>query len=73
MLPWLRRQAGEAAAVLVGDPGRAYCPTEGVEALARYLVPTSLDLEGRAQRETRVLRLLPLPASPDEDPTRSRA
>ncbi|WP_437737915.1 class I SAM-dependent methyltransferase [Sorangium sp. So ce1335] len=73
VLPWLRRQASDAAAVLVGDPGRAYCPTEGVEELARYLVPTSLDLEGRAQRETRVLRLLPLPASPDEDPTRSRA
>lgn len=73
VLPWLRRQAGEAAAVLVGDPGRAYCPTEGVEELARYLVPTSLDLEGRAQRETRVLRLLRSAASPDEDPPRSRA
>lgn len=73
VLPWLRRQADEAAVVLVGDPGRAYCPTEGVEELTRYLVPTSLDLEGRAQRETRVLRLLPLPASPDEDSTRSRA
>ncbi|MGK3993929.1 class I SAM-dependent methyltransferase [Sorangium sp. So ce1024] len=73
VLPWLRRQARGAAAVLVGDPGRAYCPTEGVEELARYLVPTSLDLEGRAHREARVLRLLPLPASPDEDPTRSSA
>ncbi|AUX43038.1 50S ribosomal protein L11 methyltransferase [Sorangium cellulosum] len=58
VLPWLRRQAGRVGAVLVGDPGRTYCPSEGIEELARYLVPTSLDLEGRAQRETRVLRLL---------------
>ncbi|WP_438011316.1 50S ribosomal protein L11 methyltransferase [Sorangium sp. So ce321] len=64
VLPWLRRQAGSAVAVLVGDPGRSYCPSEGVEELARYLVPTSLDLEGREQRETRVLRLLPSPANP---------
>lgn len=59
MLPWLRRQAEGPAAVLVGDPGRTYCPTDGVLELARYLVPTSLDLEGRPERETRVLRLLP--------------
>ncbi|WP_437683029.1 class I SAM-dependent methyltransferase [Sorangium sp. So ce131] len=58
VLPWLRRQAGRAGAVLVGDPGRTYCPSDGVEELSRYLVPTSLDLEGRAHRETRVLRLL---------------
>ncbi|WP_081427069.1 class I SAM-dependent methyltransferase [Sorangium cellulosum] len=60
VLPWLRCQARDGAAVLVGDPGRSYCPAEGVEEIARYLVPTSLDLEGREQRETRVLRLLPL-------------
>ncbi|WP_437873091.1 class I SAM-dependent methyltransferase [Sorangium sp. So ce363] len=59
VLPWLRREAARATAVIVGDPGRAYCPSEAVEELARYQVPTSLDLEGREQRETRVLRLLP--------------
>ncbi|WP_437971695.1 50S ribosomal protein L11 methyltransferase [Sorangium sp. So ce260] len=67
MLPWLRRQAAGAAAVLVGDPGRAYCPSEGVEELARCLVPTSLDLEGREVREARVLRLLPLPGGAEVD------
>jgi predicted nicotinamide N-methyase len=59
VLPWLRRCAEGPAAVLVGDPGRAYCPAEGALELARYLVPTSLDLEGREQREARVLRLCP--------------
>lgn len=59
MLPWLRRRAEGPARVLLGDPGRCYCPTRGVEELARYVVPTSLDLESCAQRETRVLRLLP--------------
>ncbi|WP_437538415.1 50S ribosomal protein L11 methyltransferase [Sorangium sp. So ce726] len=66
VLPWLRRQAAHATAVIVGDPGRAYCPSEAVEELARYLVPTSLDLEGREQRETRVLRLLPHPSDREE-------
>ncbi len=69
MLPWLRRQAAGTAAVLVGDPGRAYCPSEGVEELARCLVPTSLDLEGREVREARVLRLLPLPRAAELDAT----
>ncbi|WP_437282614.1 50S ribosomal protein L11 methyltransferase [Sorangium sp. So ce375] len=70
VLPWLRRQAARAAAVLVGDPGRAYCPSEAVEELARYQVPTSLDLEGRERRETRVLRLLPHPSGGDTEPVR---
>ncbi|WP_437593945.1 class I SAM-dependent methyltransferase [Sorangium sp. So ce1000] len=71
VLPWLRRQAARAAAVLVGDPGRAYRPSEAVEELARYLVPTSLDLEGREHRETRVLRLLPHPPGCEaEQPSR---
>ncbi|WP_437900785.1 class I SAM-dependent methyltransferase [Sorangium sp. So ce124] len=66
VLPWLRQKAAGATAVLVGDPGRAYCPSEAIEELARYLVPTPLDLEGREQRETRVLRLLPRPSDRGE-------
>jgi predicted nicotinamide N-methyase len=44
--------------VLLGDPGRAYLPTAGLESLARYTVPTSLDLEDRNSRETTVWRLI---------------
>ena len=44
--------------VLLADPGRAYRPEQGLEELARYTVPTSLDLEDRESRETVVWRLV---------------
>ena len=56
---WLRRLAGEGVAVLLGDPGRSYRPDDGLRELARYQVPTSLDLETRTISETVVWRLLP--------------
>ncbi len=40
-------------------PGRAYLPATGLEPLAAYDVPTSLDLEDRTMRRTMVYRLLP--------------
>jgi predicted nicotinamide N-methyase len=55
---WLRRLAGGGALVLLGDPGRAYLPGEGLVELARYTVPTPLDLEDRTSREGVVWRLL---------------
>jgi predicted nicotinamide N-methyase len=54
LLPWLRAQAERGAQVLVGDPGRAYRPEEGLRLLARYAVETPLELEGHVQREGRV-------------------
>lgn len=51
---WLR---GLPARVVTGDPGRSYVPHDLVE-LARYEVPTSLDLEGATSRTTRVLAYL---------------
>lgn len=56
---WLRTLAATGTLVVLGDPGRAYVPKEGLELLARYAVPTSLDLEDREVRETTVWRLLP--------------
>ena len=56
---WLRRLASGGALVLVGDPGRAYMPKAGLAEVARYIVPTSLDLEDRTSREAVVWRLLP--------------
>jgi predicted nicotinamide N-methyase len=55
---WLRRLAGGGALVLLGDPGRAYLPGEGLVELARYTVPTPLDLEDRTSREGVVWRLV---------------
>ena len=57
---WLRRLAAAGTEVLLGDPGRSYRPADGVVELARYRVPTSLDLETRTECETVVWRLLPV-------------
>lgn len=57
--PWLQDLAARGAVVLVADPGRAYLPARGLSELARYLVPTSRDLEDRPERETVVYRLSP--------------
>ena len=56
---WLRALAAQGVTVLLGDPGRAYLPTAGLEALARYAVPTSLELEDRLTREGVVWRMAP--------------
>jgi predicted nicotinamide N-methyase len=56
---WLRDLAGRGVTVVIGDPGRTYLPASGLEPLARYLVPTSRELEDRDARETTVWRLLP--------------
>ena len=56
---WLRRLAVAGVIVLLGDPGRSYRPTDGLAELARYRVPTSLDLETRTMSDTVVWRLLP--------------
>ncbi|HEV8013959.1 MAG TPA: methyltransferase [Stellaceae bacterium] len=54
---WLRTLAARGATVLLGDPGRAYLPQDGLSEIARYTVPTSLDLEDRTIRETVIWRL----------------
>ena len=49
---WLGELAASGASVLMGDPGRNYLPAMGLREVARYRVPTSLDLEDRVSRET---------------------
>lgn len=58
LLAWLREAVAAGAVVLLGDPGRNYSPAEGVDEIARYLVPTSLELEDRTERSAAVWRLL---------------
>ncbi|MBL8832079.1 MAG: methyltransferase [Rhodospirillales bacterium] len=53
--PWLKARKAAGAVVLVADPGRAYLPGSGLAEIARYDVPTDLDLEDRTVRTTRVL------------------
>jgi predicted nicotinamide N-methyase len=53
---WLGRLARRGTTVLMGDPGRNYLPADGLAEIARYQVPTSLELEDRTLRETVVWR-----------------
>lgn len=59
VIAWFRALAGRGVAILMGDPGRAYLPKSGLVELARYQVPTTLELEDRQMRETIVWRLMP--------------
>lgn len=56
ILPWLKRMAAETE-VWVADPGRAYLPADGLTPLAEFDVPTSLELEDRTLRRTKLFRL----------------
>ena len=55
----LRRIAARGRLALLGDPGRAYLPREGLIERARYQVPTSRELEDREAREGVVWEVLP--------------
>lgn len=57
MAPWLAARAGDGSVVLIGDPSRAYLPKAGLACVARYDVPTSLELEDSEVRVTRVWTL----------------
>jgi predicted nicotinamide N-methyase len=54
VLPFLRRAAGRGALVLVGDPGRAYLPIDGMIHRAGYDVPVLEALESVPIRRTSV-------------------
>jgi len=56
---WLAALAGRGSRVLLGDPGRAYLPANRLRERARYLVPTSHELEGRDTRDGVVWQVLP--------------
>jgi predicted nicotinamide N-methyase len=58
IMPWLLEMARDAE-VWIADPGRAYLPKSGLSVIARYLVPTSLELEDRIEREVVLYRLAP--------------
>ena len=57
ILPWLRRMRRECD-VWIADPGRAYLPA-GEHDLATYDIPTTLELEDRLARQTRLFSLPP--------------
>ena len=49
LIPWFRRLAERGAAVVVGDPGRSYCPKDRMAPLATY-DPASIHWSIRGDR-----------------------
>ncbi|MCB9949200.1 MAG: methyltransferase [Rhodospirillaceae bacterium] len=56
---WLRVLAAAGKTVLLADPGRTYLPQGGLDPLARFTVPTTLELEDRDRRDTVVWQVRP--------------
>jgi predicted nicotinamide N-methyase len=56
---WFTELANAGRLVLIGDPGRSYLPGSGLREIARYQVPTTLELEYCTLRETVVWRWEP--------------
>jgi predicted nicotinamide N-methyase len=56
LIPWFEALAAAGVAVIVGDPGRAYCPRKQMQALATYQVPVTRALEDAEVKKTTVWR-----------------
>jgi predicted nicotinamide N-methyase len=57
IMPWLTSMANSAE-VWIADPGRAYLPTTGLQALTKCRIQTTLELEDRGSREVTLYRVL---------------
>ncbi len=55
---WFARLAEEGRNVMVGDPGRAYCPKSAMEVLSIYQVPVTRALEDSDFKETTIWRFI---------------
>jgi predicted nicotinamide N-methyase len=58
-MAWFRSLVAKGKLVLVGDPGRYYSQTHGVALKARYVVPTSREIEDDELRESGVFAIEP--------------
>ncbi|TNB47536.1 methyltransferase [Martelella lutilitoris] len=58
LIPWFEALTDAGITVLVGDPGRAYCPVSRLERLAQYQVPVTRVLEDGEVKKTTVWRFL---------------
>jgi predicted nicotinamide N-methyase len=62
LVPWFTALVAEGKTVIVGDPGRAYCPRHLMIALATYEVPVTRALEDAEVKRTTVWRFVGAPA-----------
>ncbi len=63
LVPWLQGLTAEGRQVLVGDPGRSYCPRHLLQPCATYEVPVTRALEDSEVKKTTVWTF-PLTAGP---------
>jgi predicted nicotinamide N-methyase len=54
LIPWFEQLVRSGTTVIVGDPGRAYCPRDRMQALATYQVPVTRALEDAEVKNTTV-------------------
>ncbi|MUO79580.1 methyltransferase [Agrobacterium vitis] len=54
LVAWFSTLCGQGIDILVGDPGRSYCPTDRMQALATYQVPVTRMLEDSEVKKTTV-------------------
>jgi predicted nicotinamide N-methyase len=57
IIAWLRQLTNAGVDVLLADPGRHFAPSDGLELLATYDVPTLHELESVSQKRTRLWRI----------------
>ncbi|MBP1852259.1 methyltransferase [Rhizobium halophytocola] len=58
LVPWFGTLARQGTLVLVGDPGRSYCPRDRLDAVATYAVPVTRILEDSEVKKTTVWRFV---------------
>ncbi|WEZ82222.1 methyltransferase [Rhizobium sp. 32-5/1] len=56
LIPWFAELAARGVIVIVGDPGRSYCPKDRMQALASYEVKVTRALEDSEVKKTTVWR-----------------
>jgi predicted nicotinamide N-methyase len=58
LMPWITSLVAEGKTVIVGDPGRSYCPKEVMTELTTYQVPVTRALEDAEVKKTTVWRFV---------------
>jgi predicted nicotinamide N-methyase len=58
LIPWFETLTKSNVTIIVGDPGRSYCPRERMQPLATYEVPVTRALEDAEVKKTTVWRFL---------------
>ncbi|TWD53444.1 putative nicotinamide N-methyase [Agrobacterium vitis] len=58
LVPWFSELTANGVQVIVGDPGRAYCPKDRLQSLGAYQVPVTRVLEDSEVKKTTVWQFL---------------